>query len=89
VEVNIRYDGKLDACVPAHTGKCEKRSTEWSGIAVHTAARIGALAGGAEVLASRTVRDLSAGSGLRFESIGPQQFKCIPEEVEFYRVSAG
>ena len=75
--------------VGIHTGECQKRSTDWSGIAVHTDVRIGALAGAAEVLASRTVRDLSAGSGLRFESIGPQQFKGIPEEVEVYRVSAG
>lgn len=73
--------------VGIHTGECEKRSTEWSGIAVHTGARIGALAGTGEVLASRTVRDLSAGSGLRFESIGPHQFKGIPDEVEVYRIT--
>jgi class 3 adenylate cyclase len=64
-----------------HTGGCERRGDEWSGMAVHTAARIGALAGPGEVLASRTVRDLSAGSGPTFESLGPQRLKGLPEEV--------
>lgn len=58
-------------------------------MAVHVGARIGALAGPGEVLASRTVRDLSAGSGLVFESIGPQRLKGISEEVDLFRVTAG
>ncbi|MGV7698381.1 alpha/beta fold hydrolase [Mycobacterium kansasii] len=70
-----------------HIGECERRGEEWSGMAVHTGARIGALAGAGEVLASRTVRDLSAGSGLTFESLGPQHLKGLPEEVEVYRVA--
>jgi len=71
-----------------HTGECEQRGSEWSGMAVHTGARIGALAGAGEVLASRTVRDLSAGSGLVFESLGAQHLKGISEDVEVYRVTA-
>jgi class 3 adenylate cyclase len=74
--------------VGVHTGECERRGDEWSGMAVHTGARIGALAGTGEVLASRTVRDLSAGSGLAFESLGPQHLKGLPEEVYVYRVTA-
>ena len=70
-----------------HTGECERRGDEWSGMAVHTGARIGALAGAGEVLASRTVRDLSAGSRLIFESLGPQQLKGLPEEIDIYRVT--
>ena len=69
-----------------HTGECERRGNEWSGMAVHTGARIGALAGAGEVLTSRTVRDLSVGSGLRFESLGPQRLKGLPEDVDVYRV---
>jgi class 3 adenylate cyclase len=69
-----------------HTGECERRGEEWSGVAVHIGARIGALAGTGEVLASRTVRDLSAGSGLVFESLGPHQLKGLPEQIEVYRV---
>ena len=70
-----------------HTGECERRGDEWSGVAVHTGARIGGLAGAGEVLASRTVRDLSAGSGLTFESLGPQRLKGLPEEIDVYRVT--
>jgi class 3 adenylate cyclase len=70
-----------------HIGECERRGDEWSGMAVHTGARIGALAGAGEVLASRTVRDLSAGSGLIFESLGPQRLKGLPEDVDVYRVA--
>jgi class 3 adenylate cyclase len=70
-----------------HTGECERRGDEWSGLAVHTGARISAMAGADEVLTSRTVRDLSAGSGLRFESLGNQRFKGLPEEIEVFRVS--
>lgn len=57
-------------------------------MAVHIGARISALACAGEVLTSRTVRDLSAGSGLAFESLGPQHLKGLPEEVDVYRVSA-
>ncbi|MDT5016799.1 MAG: hypothetical protein QOD39_2959 [Mycobacterium sp.] len=71
-----------------HTGECERRGEEWSGVAVHTGARIGALAGEGEVFASRTVRELSAGSGLVFKSLGPQQLKGLPDEVDVYRVTA-
>lgn len=74
--------------VGIHTGECERRGTEWSGLAVHTGARIGAMAGPGEVLTSRTVRDLSAGSGLRFEALGPQRFKGLADEIDVFRVSA-
>lgn len=70
-----------------HVGECEKRGDEWSGMAVHIGSRIGAMAGADEVLTSRTVRDLSAGSGLTFESLGPQHLKGLPEEIDVYRVT--
>jgi class 3 adenylate cyclase/pimeloyl-ACP methyl ester carboxylesterase len=70
-----------------HIGECERRGDEWSGMAVHTGARIGALAGAGEVLASRTVRDLSAGSGLTFESLGLHRLKGLPEDTEIFRVT--
>jgi class 3 adenylate cyclase len=46
------------------------------------------MAGTDQVLASRTVRDLSAGSGLRFDSLGAQQLKGLGEDVEVFRVTA-
>lgn len=71
-----------------HIGECERRGEEWSGMAVHTGARIGALAGPGEVLASRTLRDLSAGSGLTFECLGPQRLKGLSEAVDVCRVTS-
>jgi class 3 adenylate cyclase len=73
--------------VGVHIGECEKRGDEWSGMAVHVGARIGGMAHADEVLASRTVRDLSAGSGLHFESLGVQRLKGLAEETEVFRVS--
>lgn len=70
-----------------HTGECERRDDEWSGVAVHTGARICASADGGEVLVSRTVRDLSAGSGLTFTSLGSRRLKGLPEEVDLYRLT--
>ena len=43
------------------------------------------MAGAGEVLVSRTVRDLSAGSGLMFEDRGSHQLKGVPEEVQILR----
>lgn len=72
-----------------HIGECERRGAEWSGLAVHIGARISASAGPGEVLVSRTVRDVCTGSGLGFESLGPQRLKGLSEEVEVYRVTNG
>ena len=47
------------------------------GIAVHTAARVAALAGPGEVLVSGTTHDLLDGSGLRFEDRGPHELKGL------------
>jgi pimeloyl-ACP methyl ester carboxylesterase/class 3 adenylate cyclase len=72
--------------VGVHIGECERRGDEWSGMAVHVGARIGGMAQADEVLASRTVRDLSAGSGLHFDSLGAQHLKGLAEETEVFRV---
>jgi class 3 adenylate cyclase len=69
-----------------HTGECERRGDDWSGVGVHIGARVAALAGPDEVLASRTVRDLSAGSDLTFEDRGTHRLKGVPEEWQISRV---
>lgn len=81
--------GTRGICIRAgvHIGECERRGDEWSGLAVHTGARIGAMAGPGEVLASRTVRDLSAGSALRFESLGAHRLKGLQEDTEVFQVA--
>ena len=50
------------------------------------AARIMAAAGAGEVLASSTVRDLAAGSGLTFEDRGVRELKGVPGEWHVYAV---
>ena len=77
----------VEVRVGLHTGECELRGRDVSGLAVHIAARIAALAPGGGVLVSRTVRDLVAGSGLRFEPAGRHALKGVPEEWELYGVA--
>jgi class 3 adenylate cyclase len=61
-----------------HTGEIELRPTDVAGIAVHIAQRISGLAEANEILVSRTVVDLTAGSGLQFEPRGEHQLKGVP-----------
>jgi class 3 adenylate cyclase len=68
-----------------HTGEIELAGDDIRGIAVHIAARVGALAGPDEVLVSSTVRDLVAGSGIEFEDHGSQALKGVPGEWRLYR----
>jgi pimeloyl-ACP methyl ester carboxylesterase len=70
----------LEVRVGLHCGEVELMGDDVGGIAVHIAARIGALAGAGEVLVSRTVRDLVAGSGIAFEDRGTRTFKGIEDE---------
>jgi class 3 adenylate cyclase len=61
-----------------HTGECEFAADDVHGIAVHIGARILGLAGPSEVLASSTVADLVAGSGMRFTDRGTHALKGVP-----------
>jgi class 3 adenylate cyclase len=63
-----------------HTGECHLLGENVGGIAVHTGARISALAAAGEVLVSSTVRDLVAGSGIQFEPRGSHFLRGIPGE---------
>lgn len=67
-----------------HTGEVEVRGADLGGIGVHIAARVAALAGAGEVLATRTVRELTAGSGLEFAERGRHELKGVPDEWELY-----
>jgi len=61
-----------------HTGECEVRGKDLAGLAVHIAARVGALAGPGEILVSSTVKDLVAGSGIEFNARGEYELKGVP-----------
>jgi class 3 adenylate cyclase/pimeloyl-ACP methyl ester carboxylesterase len=77
----------LEVRVGLHTGECELVDGKVAGIAVHTGARVAALAKPGEVLVSSTVRDLVAGSGLAFEDRGQHELKGIPGEWRLYAVA--
>jgi pimeloyl-ACP methyl ester carboxylesterase/class 3 adenylate cyclase len=72
-----------------HTGEVERVDRAIRGIAVHTAARIAALAAPGEVLVSSTVKDLVAGSGLAFDDRGVRALKGVPEPRPIFAVSGG
>jgi class 3 adenylate cyclase len=67
-----------------HAGEVERRGEDIGGIAVHLAARVMAQARPGEVLVSRTVRDLVAGSGIEFEDRGGHTLKGIPDEWRLF-----
>ncbi len=60
-----------------------------AGLAVHIGARIGAIGGPGEVLVSRTVKDLVAGSGLEFEDRGEHTLKGVPDDWRVYALVGG
>ncbi len=72
-----------------HTGECEVIDDKVAGIAVHIGARVASLAGPGEVLVSRTVKDLVAGSGIDFRDRGEQELKGVPGEWHLYAVRDG
>ena len=68
----------LNIRVGLHTGECEVRGNDLGGLAVHIAARVGAMADPGEVMVSRTVKDLVAGSGIEFVDRGEHELKGVP-----------
>ena len=63
-----------------HTGEVETTGDKVSGMAVHIGARVMSQAGSGEVWVSNTVKDLVAGSGIRFEERGTHALKGVPGE---------
>jgi class 3 adenylate cyclase len=84
-------DGATQLGIPIrvglHSGEVELRGDDIGGIAVHTAARVHALAGPGEILVSRTVVDLVAGSGINFDDRGEHALKGIPGRWRLFVVT--
>lgn len=70
------------------TGEIEVAADDIAGVAVHVAARVCAIADANQVLVSRTVTDLVAGSGLQFEDRGGHELKGVPGSWRLYSVAA-
>ena len=71
-----------------HTGEIELLDDDIGGIAVHIAARVMDLGGANEILVSRTVTDLVAGSGIEFEDRGEHELKGVPGSWRLFAVSS-
>jgi class 3 adenylate cyclase len=72
-----------------HTGECEAIGDDLGGLAVHIGARVAAQAAPGEVLVSGTVKDLVAGSDLRFGDRGEHELKGVPGSWHLYALAAG
>jgi class 3 adenylate cyclase len=77
----------LEIRAGVHTGEIELRGADVGGIAVHIGARVGRLAGPGEVLVSRTVTDLVAGSGIAFADRGEHELKGVPGRWQLFAVT--
>jgi DNA-binding SARP family transcriptional activator/class 3 adenylate cyclase/pimeloyl-ACP methyl ester carboxylesterase len=77
----------LEIRAGVHTGEVEVAGRALRGIAVHVAARIAAEAAPGEVLVSRTVRDLVAGSSIDFADRGPHRLAGVPDDVHLHAVA--
>ena len=78
----------LEVRAGLHTGECEVTGPKVTGIAVHTGARIAATARPQEVLASGTVKDLVAGSGIRFDARGSHVLRGVPGDWPLFAVAS-
>lgn len=78
--VDASRDAGIELRPGLHTGECEALGENLSGLAIHIGARIAAFAGAGEVLVSGTLKDLVAGSGLRFADRGTHELRGVPGE---------
>jgi len=69
-----------------HTGECELMGDNIGGIAVHIGARVATAANPDEVIVSSTVKDLVAGSGIKFADHGLHRLKGVPDEWRLFVV---
>lgn len=78
----------IDIRAGLHTGECERRGKDLSGLAVHIASRIAGESPPKAILVSGTVKDLVVGSGLKFTPEGIRSLKGVPGEWPLYGVAS-
>jgi len=71
-----------------HTGECDVEGNTYSGFAVELARRVATLSTTGNILVSRTVKDLVAGSGLQFKEFGTRTFDGIDGKWRLFKVIA-
>ncbi len=77
---------ELPIRIGIHTGEIELFGERARGIAIHTAARIMALAGAGEILVSDLTRQLASAPGFTFESLGEVELRGITGTRGLYRL---
>ena len=87
--VDVVRELGLDVRAGVHTGEVEVADGNVRGIAVHIGSRVAALAAPGEVLVSRTVVDLVAGSGIAFTDRGEHSLKGVPSVWQLFAVEQG
>jgi class 3 adenylate cyclase len=80
--------GGLEVRCGLHAGEVTRRPEGIAGVAVHIGARVCALAAPGEVLVTRTVRDLVAGSGILFDERGEHELKGVPDTWTLYAATS-
>ncbi len=76
----------LEVRAGVHTGEVELIGDDIAGLSVHIGARIAGMAGPGEILASGSVRDISAGSGVSFVDLGERELRGVPGSWRVYAV---
>jgi class 3 adenylate cyclase len=84
IDVSARIE--LQSRVGIHAGEVEFRGDAITGLSVHIAARVCALADPDEVLATRTVKDVLVGSGFDFTDRGTHTLKGVPDSWQLFSV---
>ena len=77
----------LEIRAGVHTGECEVINGKPGGLAATIGARIAAEAGPSDILISQTVRDLTAGSGFRYDDAGERELKGVPGTWHLWSVT--
>jgi class 3 adenylate cyclase/pimeloyl-ACP methyl ester carboxylesterase len=80
-------DLAIDIRIGMHVGEVQSRGDDISGMALHVAARVVDQAKSGEVVITRTLNDLIAGSGLKSKQIGEYQLKGMPESWTLYQAA--
>jgi class 3 adenylate cyclase len=82
-----RRHGGLEVRSGLQTGGVTRRNGDVVGLAVHIGARVSSAAAPGEVLVTRTVHDLVAGSGIAFDERGEHALKGVSDRWALYAVS--
>jgi class 3 adenylate cyclase len=77
----------LDVRAGLHTGEIEMLGDDVTGLSVHIASRVVDVAGPGETVASRTVRDLTSGSGHQFVDRGERTLSGVADAMQVFTVT--